>query len=114
MKQATWAIPFAVALASGAFVLGCPGKLADKECFVQERDAHKILLGSCTGASCHNAKDHTSKLDLETPNVGSRLSGTTSATCQGVLIAPGDPDRSILYGKLAEPVVCGSRMPLGL
>lgn len=104
----------AAALFAGLTMLGCPGTLTNKECFLQERDAHSILLASCTGTTCHNAEDMTLGLDLETSGIGSRLSGKVALTCNGAtLVEPGKPDQSVLYTKLLEAPPCGSRMPLG-
>lgn len=101
-----------IALFASLAALGCPGTLADKECFVQEDRARTVLLASCTYSSCHNANDASTALDVETPGAGARLSGKASLTCEGKLIDPGNPDASVLYTKLSDPPPCGSRMPL--
>jgi hypothetical protein len=107
-------IVLSAALAFGVAVLGCPGTLANKECFLQERDAHNVLVTSCIGTSCHNAKDMALGLDLETSGIGSRLKDKVTIACDGkTLVVPGDPDASALYGKLTDTPPCGSRMPLG-
>lgn len=102
----------AIALFSSLAAIGCPGTLTDKECFVQEDRAQRVLTASCTYGSCHNAEDSSTGLDVETPGAGKRLSGKESLTCDGNLIEPGDPDKSVLYTKLSDPPPCGSRMPL--
>lgn len=108
------ALGVSAALFCSASMLGCPGTLADKECFLQERDAHAILVASCTETTCHNAQDKALGLDLETAGIGSRLKGTPTLTCNSqALVVPGDPDGSILYSKLFDAPPCGSRMPLG-
>lgn len=108
------AIGCVAVLVGGSVMLGCPGTLENKECFLQERAAHDILAASCTAKSCHNAEDEALGLDLETSGLGSRLSGKASTSCDGkLLVDPGNPEESVLYGKLLDTPVCGSRMPLG-
>lgn len=102
----------AIALFSSLAAIGCPGTLADKECFLQEDRARTVLVASCTYGGCHGAKDSSTGLDVETPGAGQRLSGKDSLTCDGKLVVPGDPDASVLYLKLSDPPPCGSRMPL--
>jgi hypothetical protein len=103
----------AALLVSGLALLGCPGTLAKKECFLQEERARSILVGSCLDATCHNAKDKVVGLDLETGGISTRLSGK-AALCKSdlTLITPGDPEASLLYTKLGAAPPCGSRMPL--
>lgn len=75
-----------------------------------------ILAADCGGASCHGEGGPAADLDLVTPGVAARLAGTasTSGACgETLLIAPGDPDASLLYTKLAAEPPCGSPMPLG-
>jgi len=103
----------AAALLAGVAMLGCPGTLADKQCYVNEERAHAVLVTSCTDGGCHNAKDKSTGLDLESAGVGPRLKGVASLTCTTPLVDPGNADGSALYGKLQDPPPCGSRMPLG-
>jgi hypothetical protein len=106
------AIVATAALLSGIAMLGCPGTLTNKECFLQEEQARAILVPSCATKNCHNAADHTSGVDLESGGIGKRLSGKMSAACKAPLIDPGKPETSVLYNKLSDPPPCGSRMPL--
>ena len=92
--------------------LGCPGSLADKECFLQEERARTILVASCAYGGCHSEKDKSTGLDLESPGAGKRLSSKAALTCDGNLIDAGKPDASVIYTKLSDPPPCGSRMPL--
>ena len=92
--------------------LGCPGSLANKECFLQEERARTILVASCAYGGCHSEKDKSTGLDLESPGAGKRLSAKAALTCDGVLIDAGKPDASVIYTKLSDPPPCGSRMPL--
>lgn len=101
-----------IALFSSLAALGCPGTLADKECFVEADRARTVLVAACTYGGCHNADDASTGLDVETPGAGQRLAGKDSITCDGKLIDPGNPDASVLYTKLSDPPPCGSRMPL--
>jgi hypothetical protein len=75
-----------------------------------ERD---VLTTDCGGATCHGAADPAAGVDLETAGVASRLSGAPSSCEDMLLIAPGDPDASLLYRKLEPDPPCGSQMPLG-
>ncbi len=92
--------------------LGCPGSLANKECFLQEERARTILVASCAYGGCHSEKDKSTGLDLESPGAGKRLSSKAALTCDGMLIDAGKPDASVMYTKLSDPPPCGSRMPL--
>jgi hypothetical protein len=79
-------------------------------------EACELIAMRCAVAGCHGATGPASGLDLASPDIGTRLSGTaaTSMACNGeVLIDPESPDDSILYGKLLDPPACGTRMPLG-
>ncbi len=102
----------AIALFSSLAALGCPGTLADKECFAQADSARTVLVASCAYGGCHNAEDASTGLDVETPGAGQRLAGKDAITCDGKLVDPGNPDASVLYTKLSDPPPCGSRMPL--
>lgn len=104
-------VPLALLLC-GVALLGCPGTLAEKECFVQEARAVKILTQSCIDKTCHNSSEAVVGLDLETAGISERLKGKKALTCDGNLIEPGDPAKSILFAKLQDPPPCGSRMPL--
>lgn len=99
---------------AGAVVLGCPGTLAGKECFLQEERAAKLLAMNCTSGGCHPSEEPAYDLDLLTRGVGPRLAGAASYDCNDLpLIEPGKPEQSALYLKLLDPPPCGSRMPLG-
>ncbi|HUS65910.1 MAG TPA: hypothetical protein VMZ28_15265 [Kofleriaceae bacterium] len=72
-----------------------------------------VLAPSCGGSACHGADGPAAGLDLATPGVAARLSGTASSCGEMLLVAPGDPDASLLYVKLEPEPPCGSQMPLG-
>lgn len=104
----------AATLLGGVAMLGCPGTLAEKECFLQERDAHNLLLASCLGTGCHGSENSAADLDLQTSGLGTRLKDQVSKNCDGkILVVAGDPEASVLYSKLLDSAPCGSRMPLG-
>jgi hypothetical protein len=68
----------------------------------------------CAQAGCHTAASPASGLDLESPNLVSRLSGMMSSTCGAPYVDPVDPARSLLYVKVGPgPYPCGGRMPIG-
>jgi hypothetical protein len=75
-----------------------------------ERD---LLGGRCASASCHGGADPAAGLDLASPNVGRRLANVRSRCGATPLVAPGDPNGSLLFQKvsMATPA-CGARMPL--
>jgi hypothetical protein len=102
----------AVAPLTGLVLLGCPGTLSNKECFLEEDQARTIFTTSCAFGGCHSKKDSTAGLDLESPQIGKRLKGKAASSCKGTLVDPGNPDNSVLYNKLSDPPPCGSRMPL--
>ena len=58
--------------------LGCPGSLANKECFLQEERARTILVASCAYGGCHSEKDKSTGLDLESPGAGKRRQSRNS------------------------------------
>ncbi len=74
-----------------------------------------LIRSRCATAGCHPADRPQGDLDLASPDVVGRLSNATSSTtvCRDkVLIVPGDGQASLLYDKLLDIPVCGSRMPL--
>ncbi|MBM4358873.1 MAG: hypothetical protein FJ096_12285 [Deltaproteobacteria bacterium] len=73
-----------------------------------------IFATSCAGNSCHNATDAAGDLDLVSPGVEGRLVDVAAATCKVLRVAPGKPEESFLYQKVADArPVCGDRMPVG-
>jgi hypothetical protein len=112
-------LPLAVVLASSLFVLqGCPGKLDDPGrfslSFTQcEANVNTLFAKTCAVSGCHSAADRTQNLDLESPNVASRLVGVSSTGigCTGVLVDPKNPAQSFFYQKLTASPPCGSQMP---
>jgi hypothetical protein len=76
-------------------------------------DVPQAVLGpNCTGAGCHNAQDKTQGLDLQSPDVGTRLVGVPARGGPGLLIDSSAPSSSVLYTKLTSTPPFGARMPL--
>jgi hypothetical protein len=117
----------------GAALLGCPGTLDDPARFFDAAGNDAALAGdaalpdagascpdvpqtifasTCTGAGCHNAHDKTQGLDLQSPNVATRLLGAQATEGPGLLIDPMAPSSSVLYMKLTPMPPFGARMPL--
>jgi hypothetical protein len=72
-----------------------------------------VFLTNCTAAGCHNSKDKTQGLDLQSPGVGARLVGAPATEGPGLIIDPSSPPSSVLYTKLTATPPFGARMPLG-
>jgi hypothetical protein len=97
-------------------LVGCPGTLdegefgdgGDPTC----PDVPMFLATRCATAGCHTSMFPAGLLDLQSPNVGSRVIGVMS-TCGGPLGDPNNPDKSIVIKKLTGNQ-CGTRMPLNL
>ena len=105
---------------------GCPGTLSDPERFASEGESSAGDSGSCpnipnffattcTASTCHNSKDDEQGLDLQSPDVASRLVGVaaTEVAGAGLLINPSSPAKSVVYLKMTSSPPFGARMPLG-
>ncbi len=115
-----------------AAVSGCPGSLDNKADFLDAGFSSAsasgstgtgvvdpcgdvpadILAAKCGGSGCHGTKNPQNGLDLESPDVASRVVGVAATLCPGTLAKPSDPENSIIYTKLLETNVCSARMPL--
>lgn len=74
----------------------------------------EIFAGSCATANCHDEASGAAGLNLDAADLAAELVGVASGTCDGwVRVAPGSPEDSLLYAKVAGPVPCGGPMPLG-
>jgi hypothetical protein len=71
-----------------------------------------ILRPTCTSAGCHNAQDKAQGLDLQSPDVETRLVGVPAREGPGLLIDSSAPSSSVLYTKLTSRPPFGARMPL--
>jgi hypothetical protein len=76
-------------------------------------DMPRLLATTCTGSLCHNPSDKAQGLDLQSPDVASRLLGVTATEGPGLLADPSAPSASILYLKVTAHPPFGARMPLG-
>lgn len=103
-------------------VLGCEpeegetGETGDTPRTLFAQVQYDVFLTSCAGAGCHDSTSRQGDLDL---SEGSAYDSLHEAPCSdpaaaadGILrVTPGDPDRSLLYLKLVEPVGYGGVMP---
>jgi hypothetical protein len=71
----------------------------------------QVFRPECAGAGCHSAASKQADLDLESPDVASRLVGVR-AMGGGLLVDPTHPAASVLYTKLTPTPPYGARMPL--
>ena len=115
-----------VTLALG--VAACPGRIDDPAPFlgfVGDSSVATCTLGvsaveariirpRCATAGCHERAMPAGRLDLESPNLATRLVGVQASGCAGqVLVSPASPAQSYFIGKLGPSPRCGDRMPLG-
>ncbi len=106
------AVFMVVVVGAAAALTACPGELDDPARFSGCGDVPTVVLArNCVRSGCHDAASHTGALDLETPDVASRLVGKKTIGGLSLLIDPQAPDKSALYTKLNSPMF-GSRMPL--
>jgi len=76
-------------------------------------DIPRFFAATCTTSKCHNASDQAQGLDLQSPDVASRLVSVMATEGPGVLIDPSAPSASVLYRKLTASPPFGAQMPLG-
>jgi hypothetical protein len=100
---------------------GCPGRLTEPERFVVATDLGdggacpdipSFFAATCTSSTCHSSDNKAQGLDLQSPDVASRLVGVSATEGPGVLVDPSSPADSILYQKLSPDPPFGARMPL--
>jgi hypothetical protein len=102
--------------ALGALLMcaACPATLADPGRFNANGTCPdiptQVFQPDCAGAGCHAAADPQQGLDLESPDVASRLVGVP-ARGGGLLVDPAHPTASVLYTKLTSTPPFGARMP---
>lgn len=109
------------ALLSALPLAACEGNLDAPERFRTGRGGEGASSLSCPDvaayfassacAGCHGASAPSGGLDLVSPGIASRTVGV-SAVSGGFLLVAGDPDRSVLYRRLAGGDV-GPTMPPG-
>jgi hypothetical protein len=125
-------VPLAVsALTVLGFVSSClePGSLSNEDTFRLGSnfpsialeggpgcaEACALIASKCATAECHSASDLAADLDLQSPNLVSRLSSASALTldCFDLpLLVPGSPEQSTIFTKLLDPPACGLKMPL--
>jgi hypothetical protein len=100
--------------------VACPGTLDDPGRFADGAGLSgcpdlptRVFATTCAKSGCHSAADKAQGMDLESPDVVSRLVGVSSTEGSGLLIDPSMPMGSLLYRKLTPVPPFGSRMPLG-
>ncbi|KYF79213.1 hypothetical protein BE11_51015 [Sorangium cellulosum] len=70
-----------------------------------------MITAKCANAGCHDANSKQAGLSLAS-GWETSIRGQTSA-CGGMVLVPGDPDASSVYGKVTPNPPCNNRMPLG-
>ena len=76
-------------------------------------DIPQFFAATCTASSCHNASDEAQGLNLQSPDVKSRLVSVMATEGPGLLVDPSAPRASVLYLKLTASPPFGAQMPLG-
>lgn len=76
-------------------------------------DVPQFFAATCTASTCHNAGDLAQGLNLQSPDVASRLVNVMATEGPGLLVDPSAPGASILYLKLTASPPFGAQMPLG-
>ncbi len=76
-------------------------------------DIPQFFAATCTASSCHNASDEAQGLNLQSPDVTSRLVSVMATEGPGLLVDPSAPSASVLYLKLKANPPFGAQMPLG-
>lgn len=106
----------------GGALAGCPGSLDDPSRFTGDGGSNcgdvpaTIFTASCALGGCHTTADNAAagNLDLQAPNIGTRLLNKKSTGNPSIFLIDGsNPEQSALYTKLKSPPPFGSRMPLG-
>jgi hypothetical protein len=99
-----------------AACVGCPASLEDPGRFADVVGPcpdvpQDVFIKVCSTAGCHNPVDKMLGLDLQSPDVASRLVGVPAMGGPGLLVDPSSPSSSILYTKLTATPPFGARMP---
>jgi hypothetical protein len=104
-------------LALVAACVGCPANLEDPERFSLDAALscpdvpQDVLAKDCGTPGCHSTVDKMLGLDLQAPDVASRLVGVHAMGGPGLLIDPSNPAMSIVYEKLMPMPPFGLQMP---
>ncbi|WP_437580355.1 hypothetical protein [Sorangium sp. So ce887] len=75
-------------------------------------DVPALIVGTCSGANCHDATTRASGLVL-TAGFETMIKNQPSGSCGGSVLVPGQPDMSSIYTKITATNECDNRMPLG-
>jgi hypothetical protein len=100
-----------------AACVGCPASLEDPGRFTDALGGpcpdvpQDVFIKVCSTSGCHSAVDKMLGLDLQSPDVASRLVGVNAMGGPGLLVDPSSPSTSILYTKLTATPPFGARMP---
>jgi hypothetical protein len=106
--------------------VGCPANLEDPGRFALDGAApingaagcgditQTLFLPTCATALCHSTSTKQQGLDLQSPDLLSRLVSVPSTEGAGLLIDPSMPSASVLYTKLTATPPFGVRMPFNL
>ena len=113
-----------------AATAGCPGTLAEPALFLAALgdasapnedggaeggacpDIPDFFAATCTSSTCHSSSNKAQGLDLQSPDVASRLVGISATEGPGLLIDPSSPTNSVVYLKLSSNPPFGAQMPL--
>jgi len=92
------------------------GETGSAPASVFDQVQYDVFLTSCAGAGCHDSTTRAGDLDLTEDTAYEALREkpcfNEEAAAAGLLrVTPGDPDASLLYLKLVEPVRYGEVMP---
>jgi hypothetical protein len=106
----------ALPVAAFVLILGCKGTTEEPMMESEPElncDIPELFVQRCNGESCHGSGTASAAgLDLISPGVEDRVSGVPSTGCDGLLADLSNPQASLLYTKVTEPV-CGVLMPMG-
>jgi hypothetical protein len=106
--------------------VGCPANLEDPGRFSLDGAApadgttgcgdipQTLFIPTCATSLCHSTSTKQQGLDLQSPDLASRLVSVPSTEGAGLLIDPSMPSASVLYTKLTATPPFGVRMPFNL
>ncbi|HEX4447481.1 MAG TPA: hypothetical protein VH044_12120 [Polyangiaceae bacterium] len=110
----------AAAVGFTCVMTGCPGSLEDPGRFSSDAAlgacpdvTQTVFLTVCATSQCHSSATKIQSLDLQSPDVASRLVGVAATEGSGLLVDPTSPQSSVLYTKLTSTPPFGVQMPFG-
>ena len=112
-------------LALAMACVACPSNLEDPGRFLLDGAASNpttgcgditqtVFIPTCAMSACHSTATKQQGLDLESPDLLSRLVNVPSTEGAGLLIDPSTPSASVLYTKVTATPPFGVRMPFNL